>query len=79
MVRATWAQATGSANWKPQVPGGSHRVDLCRERRLFRQDQVEREVETNLSLWYVFKQLLGQIGQLQLQYLVGWVKLPINI
>ena len=37
LVRATWAQTTGSANWKPQ-------------------DTVEREIEKNLSLWYVFKQ-----------------------
>ncbi|CAJ1370608.1 unnamed protein product [Effrenium voratum] len=35
--RGVWAQASGSASWKPQ-------------------DAVEREVEQNLSLWYVFKQ-----------------------
>ncbi|CAE7555483.1 unnamed protein product [Symbiodinium natans] len=36
VVRAVWAQSSGSASWKPQ-------------------DAVEREVEQNLSLWYVFK------------------------
>lgn len=54
MVRATWAQATGSANWKPQ-------------------DQVEREVETNLSLWYVFKQtwVVFMCGVAYLAYIVA--------
>eukprot|EP00435_Cladocopium_sp_Y103_P001735 s1756_g1.t1 len=53
MVRATWAQTTGSANWKPQ-------------------DQVEREVETNLSLWYVFKQtwVVFMCGVAYLAYIV---------
>lgn len=53
MVRATWAQTTGSANWKPQ-------------------DQVEREVETNLSLWYVFKQtwVVFMCGVAYLAYII---------
>merc|ERR1712070_146174 len=36
LVRGIWAQATGSATWKPQ-------------------DEVEKEVEQNLSLCFVFK------------------------
>ena len=78
MVRATWAQATGSANWKPQVPGGSEgRPQLpwtpqwtAGSSRTGGRDQ---------SVALVRFQAAPGPGQLQLQYLVGWVKLPISI
>ncbi|CAE7335536.1 unnamed protein product, partial [Symbiodinium pilosum] len=55
VVRATWAQASGSANWKPQ-------------------DAVEREVEQNLSLWYVFKQtwVVFMCGVAYMTYIIAF-------
>ena len=63
--RAVWAQSSGSANWKPQeFRAPPRRGPRCRNlANLALHDAVEREVEQNLSLCYVFKRSLGRCQQ----------------